>query len=157
MNVSRVRSILFLLAAAVTLITAAFSPLPAGYVIALLLVPVGVLLFAARTLTGRYFYLLCSSGLLVIACATVNLLCGLFLAWVLAGLNLLEWGMLEGKEDIRMYLLFCGVLLIPAAMIHFSNHVLLPLVGIGAAAGLVIFLQTIRNYQLRKLYRGAPP
>jgi uncharacterized membrane protein len=76
---------------------------------------------------------------------------------MLAGVVLLELGMLEGKEDFGVFMLFCCVTLVLAAVIQVSDHVLVPLILLAAGAGLVLFFQDIRNYQLRKKYTGAVP
>ena len=145
----------FLLMAMGALGAAVTAHFPAGYLCLLLLIPVGGLLFAARTWHGRIFYLVCSGELLVLACGAVTIWAGLFTAWMLAGVVLLELGMLEGREDFGVFVLFCCATLVLAAVIQVSDHVLVPLLLLAAGAGLVLFFQDIRNYQLRKKYAGA--
>jgi hypothetical protein len=125
-----------------------------GYLCVLLLIPPGGILFAAPAWHGRIFYLVCSGELLVIACGAISIWAGLFTAWMLTGVVLGELGLIENKDDFSVYLLFGCVTLILAAVMQVSNHVLIPLLVLAAGAGLVLFFQHIRNYQLRKKYTG---
>jgi hypothetical protein len=154
MNRAYVKPGFFVLMAGGALGAAVASHSLTGILCVLLLIPTGAILFAARTWQGRIFYLVCSGELLVIACGAVSIWAGLFTAWMLTGIVLGELRMIEGNEDMGIYLLFCCVTLVPAAVIQVSNHVLLPLLLLAAGAGLVLFYEHIRNYQLRKTYTG---
>ena len=155
MNRAFLKPGLFLLMALGALGAAVSSHSPAGYLCVLLLIPTGGILFAAHTWHGRIFYLVCSGELLVIACGALMIWAGLFTAWMLAGVVLLDLGMLEGREDVSVFILFCCVTLVLAAGMQLSNHVLVPLLLLAAGTGLVLIFEDIRNYQLRKKYTGA--
>jgi hypothetical protein len=155
MNRTYLKPGFFLLMAVGALGAAVASHSSAGYLCVLLLIPPAGILFAAPTWHGRIFYLTCTGELLVIACGTITIWSGLFTAWMLTGVVLEEAGMLEGNEDFRAYLLFCCVMLVLAAVIQLSNHVLIPLLLLAAGTGLVLIFEDVRTYQLKKTYTGA--
>jgi|GEM_PF-2272411 len=157
MNRPGLELIFFVLMAAGALGAAVVSPSMTGYLGVLFLIPVGALLFAARAAHEKGLYCVCSGVIPVIACGALSIWAGLFTAWMLAGVVLSVWGMLEGNDDFRMYLLFCCATFFIACAVQLSNHVLLPLLVFAAGAGLVLFVQVIRDYQFRKEYSGVGP
>jgi len=142
------------LAAGVLLLTAA-SPSPFWYLFPLLIALFGGVMYYTRTWQDRAFMLLCAGQPLVIACGAISLYAGLFVVWLLAGIVLSAMGMFGSGPDRRFFLYFCGATLLIAAGIGQANHVLLPLLVLGAVTVLFIAVQTIREYQFRKHYSGA--
>ena len=142
------------LAAGVLVLTAA-SPSPSWYLYPLLVALFGGVMYYTRTWQDRAFMLLCAGQPLVIACGAISLYAGLFVVWMLAGIVLSAMGMFGSGPDRRSFLYFCGATLLIAAGIGQANHVLLPLLVLGAVTVLFIAVLTIREYQFRKHYTGA--
>jgi hypothetical protein len=143
-----------LLAAGVLVLTAA-SPSPSWYLFPLLIALIGGVMVYTRTWQDRAFMLLCAGQPLVIACGAISLYAGLFVVWMLAGIVLSTMGMFGSGRDRRSFLYFCGATLVIAAGIGQANHVLLPLLILGAVTVIFVAIQTIREYQFRKQYTGA--
>jgi len=142
------------LAAGVLLLTAA-SASPFWYLFPLLIALFGGVMYYTRTWLDRAFMLLCAGQPLVIACGAISLYAGLFVVWMLAGIVLSIMGMFGSGRDRRSFLYFCGATLVIAAGIGQANHVLLPLLILGAVTVVFVAVQTIREYQFRKHYTGA--
>jgi hypothetical protein len=140
----------------ILILTAAVSP-PSWYLYPLLLALVGGVIYGTRAWKDRAFYILCAGQPLVIASCAMLVWAGLFVVWMLAGIVLATEGMLGPGSDWRTYAAFCGATLVIAAGIQVSNHVLLPLMVAGVLVALFVSVQTIREYQFRKQYTGAPP
>ena len=144
-----------LMVAGILIFTAAASP-ASWYLYPPLLVLIGIVLYRTRTWKDRVFYILCAGQPLVIVLSAVLVWAGLFVVWMLAGIVLSTTGMLGSDRDWRYYVVFCGATLVIAAAIQVSNHVLLPLVILSGLITLFAAVQTIREYQFRKQYTGAP-
>lgn len=149
----RVYGFFALLAAGVLLLTAAI-PSPSWYLYPVLVALIGGVMYYTRTWQDRAFMLLCAGQPLVNACGAISLYAGLFVVWMLAGIVLSAMGMFGSDSDRRSFLYFCGATLLIAAGIGQANHVLLPLLVLGAATVLFVTVQTIREYQFRKQYTG---
>jgi Ni,Fe-hydrogenase I cytochrome b subunit len=142
------------LAAGVLVLTAA-APSPSWYLFPLLIALIGGVMYYTRTWQDRAFILLCAGQPLVIACGAISLYAGLFVVWMVAGIVLSGMGMFGSEPDRRSFLYFCGATLVIAAGIGQANHVLLPLLILGAATVVFVAVQTIREYRFRKQYTGA--
>jgi hypothetical protein len=142
------------LAAGVLLLTAT-APSPSWYLLPLLIALTGGVMYYSRTWQDRAFILLCAGQPLVIACGALSLFAGLFVVWMLAGIVLSTMGMFGSEPDRRSFLYFCGATLVIAAGIGQANHVLLPLLILGAVTVVFAAVQTIREYRFRKQYTGA--
>jgi hypothetical protein len=114
----------------------------------------GVLVLT-MTWPDRGFYLTCTGVLLVVSCGLQNIWGGLFVACMLAGIVCSSLGLLESRQDLRVYGFFCGGSFLIALLIEVSNHVLVPLLILGIIAAAIFAIQSIRIYQFRKHYSGA--
>ena len=141
------------LAAGVLLLTAA-NPLPSWYLSPLLIGLIGGVMYYTRTWQDRAFMLLCAGQPLVIACGAISLYAGLFVVWMGAGIVLSTTGMFGSGPDRRSFLYFCGATLLIVTGIEQANHVLLPLLILGAVTVVFAAVQTIREYRFRKQYTG---
>ena len=137
------------------IVTALFIPSPAGYSAIILLVIFALVLFGTRTWHDRGFYLVCGGEPVVIACSMMNIWAGLFAACMLTGLICGVLGLMGSGEDLLCFAGFCVSSLVIAGIIHFSNHVLLPLALIIGITVLILAIQSVRIYQFRKAYNGA--
>jgi hypothetical protein len=111
-------------------------------------------MYSTRTWQDRAFILLCAGQPLVIACGVISLYAGLFVVWMLAGIVLSSTGMFGSAPDRRSFLYFCGATLVIAAGIGQANHVLPPLLILGAMAAIFAAVRAIREYRFRKQYSG---
>jgi cell division protein FtsW (lipid II flippase) len=94
---------------------------------------------------------------LAAATAMANPWAGLFVIWMLAGLIAASLGLLASREDFPVLLLFWAASLLIAALLQLSDHVVLPLLVLGAGCALVIGFQVIRDYQFRKRHAAGAP
>ena len=128
---------------------------PAGYAAIILLLIFILLLFSTRTWHDRGFYLVCCGEPVVIACSMMNIWAGLFASCMLAGIVCGALGLVGSGTDFIPFAGFCISSLVIAMIIHFSNHVLLPLTLIIAITAIILAIQSVRIYQFRKQYSGA--
>ena len=128
---------------------------PASYINFILLLLFLITLVLTRSWHDRGFYLVCCGEILVIACSITNLWAGLFAVCMLAGIVCEVQKILESREDLRTFALFCGVSLVITLLVQLSNHVLLPLVILGGMTALILIIQSVRTYQFRKHFTGA--
>jgi len=145
-----------LLAAGVLIFTVAATP-ASWYLYPLLLALTGIVLYVTRTWKDRVFYILCAGQPLVIALSAVLVWAGLFAEWTLSGIVLAELGRLTSRNDWLAYAAFCGVILVIAAGIQASNHVLLPLMILAGLITLFAAVRMLHDYRFRKQYTGANP
>jgi hypothetical protein len=151
---SRDIQIIIVMAAVVILATAIF-PSPSWYLTLVLLGVFILVSWRTRAWPDRVFYLTCSGILLVVACSAASTGEGLVVAWLLAGVIATVMGMIWSKKDIPAVLMFGSSTLAVALMIQLANHVLLPLLILGAATALVVAALAIRDYRFRKEHTGA--
>lgn len=121
---------------------------------ALLLAFLGIYILT-RSWPDRGFYLVCSGVLLAAAAGAMNLWAGLFTVWMVAGTFCSSHGLLREQPDFRYFLVFCGIATAVALLIEFSNHVVLPLLILTAGGIVVLLVQSVRVYQLKKHYSGS--
>lgn len=145
----------FIPLAAIVIAIAILWPSPTGYAGIVLFVVFAGLFHVGRTRPDRGFLLTCSSVPLVVTCALQNIWAGAGAACLLAGIVSSAMGLLESPDDNRSFGLFCGSVVVIALLIMFSNHVTAPLLIIAGITCLVLFIQSVRNYQFRKEYSGA--
>lgn len=141
--------------ALVVIATALAFASDAGPVALLLLVIVAAVLYLTRTWPDRGFYLTCAGMPLVIACSMANFWAGLVVICLFAVLIAEVFGIARTKDDHLLLAAFCCASLAIAVIIHLANHVLFPLVVIMGVTALVLTVQSVRTYQLRKQYAGA--
>ncbi|MCX6688214.1 MAG: hypothetical protein NTZ39_00720 [Methanoregula sp.] len=151
------RDYLFLaVLAAVVIGVTAWSGSPVWYLNIIFLCLFGGVFYAAGSWHDRAFYLVCAGEPLIVACGIMNIWAGLFAMWMVAGLVCNAMGMLEFSHELKIFVLFCGVTVPLAILIHVSNHVVLPLLILAAGTGAIFAVETIRDHQFRKQY-GAHP
>lgn len=132
-----------------------FLASPVWYLNILLLLLVSGVLIITRSWQDRGFYLVCSGEPIVIACCIMNIWAGLFSVCMLAGIVCGAFGLLESRQDLKYFALFCGGSFIVTLIIEISNHVLPALLIIGCLTTIILLIQSVRNYQFRKQYTGA--
>jgi hypothetical protein len=145
---------LLALAAGVAVITI-LAGSPVGYFTFLLLLLFSGIVILTRTFEDRGVYLVCSGAPLVAACGMVNLWAGLFAACMITGIVCRAFGLLESREDLRPFALFCGSAFLVALIIQLSNHVLLPLLVLAVIMIIILSVQSVRWYQFKKFCTGA--
>jgi len=128
---------------------------PASYINFILLLLFFITLVLTRSWHDRGFYLVCCGEILVIACGILNLWAGLFVVCMLVGIVCEVQQLLESRQDLSTFALFCGVSLGITLLVQLSNHVLLPLIILGGVTALILIIQSIRSYQFRKHVTGA--
>ena len=143
------------LAAGVIGVTA-WSGSQVWYLNLILLCLFGGISYAIRSWHDRAFYLVCAGEPLIVACGAINLLAGMFVVWMVAGIVCNAMGMLEFSVGIKSFVLFCGIAAIVTILIQVSNHVLLPLLILTAGTGAILAVQVIRDHQFRKPFGASP-
>ena len=141
------------LAAGIIAITAYLRPETWFLAPALLLAFLGIYA-VSRSWPDRGFYLVCSGVLLTTAAGAMNLWAGLFTVWMAAGTVCSSHGLLQTTPDFHTFLGFCGITTAIALFIELSNHVVLPLSVLAAGLLIVLLVQSVRAYQLKKHYSG---
>ena len=137
------------------IIPALITPSPAGPAAVLLLAIFAVVFVFTRSWPDRGLYLACAGEPLAIACSMVHFWAGLVVICLLAALIAEAFGIARTREDYQIFAAFFGVSLVVAIIIHLANHVLVPLVIIMGAVLIIVAIQSVRTYQLRKQYAGA--
>jgi hypothetical protein len=147
----------FIPLAAIVTAPAILRPSLTGYAGIALLAVVSFLFLYSRTWRNRGFILICSSVPLIVSCAIQDIRVGAGAACLLGGIVSSVLGLLDTRGDLPSFGLFCGTVGLVALLVAFSNHVIAPLIIIAGIASLVLFIQSVRNYQFRKEYSGAGP
>jgi hypothetical protein len=143
--------------AGVVILGSLFRPSLAGY-LAIVFFGVFFLVFwLTRNQPGRVFYLAVTGTLLTAVCAAASTGEGLVIAWLGGGLIAGVMGARLSRHDIPA-LLAGGIFTVAlAALIEWSNHVLLPIVIMGGIAGCFLAVMAVRDYRFRKQYTGEVP
>ena len=155
MNLSLPEYRFFAALALVVIVTVLAFESPAGPLALLLLVIVAAVLHLTGSWPDRGLYLTCAGMPLVIACSMANFWAGLVAICLLAVLLAEVFCIARTKDDRLLLAAFAGSSLAIALVIHLANHVLIPLVIIMGMTALVLAIQSVRTYQLRKQYAGA--
>ena len=125
------------------------------YILVLLLLTYFFVLFLTRNRHDRGYFITCSAIPLLVACSSANIWAGLGTACLLAGNFRTMQALIETREDILVFGAYCTILLPLALLIHLANHVLLPFFVFAGTAIVLLAIQSIRTYQLKKHYTGA--
>ncbi len=131
-----------------------FMPETWYILIALLLVYFGVL-FLTRNRHDRGYFIICSAVPLLVASSSANIWTGLVTACLLAGNFCTMLAHLKTRVDGLIFGAYCAILLLLALLIHLANHVLLPFLIFTGTAIVLLAIQSIRTYSLKKHYAGA--
>jgi hypothetical protein len=143
--------------AGVVVATIIIAP-PFWYANLILLMMFYGVLYATRTRPDRGFFTVCAAAPLVVACSAMNIWAGLLVVWMLALMGSWAPGIFDaGADRTTTFLLFLCTTLLIAAGIDSANHVVLPLICLCSAVVVFAGAMTIRDYQFRKQYSGAPP
>ena len=142
------------LAAGVTGITF-LLPSPVWFLsIILLTLFIGTFLIT-RGRRDRGFYLICGGVPLVVACGIINIWAGLFTVCMLAGITCTALGVLESRQDLESFAIFCGSSALITLIIYVSNHVFLPFIVLAGITAVILAIQSVRSFQFRKYCSGA--
>jgi hypothetical protein len=117
----------------------------------------GLVLYIARRLPDRAFYLICAGQPAAIACGSTTLWAGLVVELMLAGMVAGTMGLLLSREDYLYLFLFAGLATLLSLLARFAGHVFLITVALGAVLLLVAGAMAVRGYRFRKQYLGARP
>lgn len=149
-------SFVFPTALAITVAATAIFFMPETWyiLISLLLVYFSVLALT-RNRHDRGFFITCSAVPLLVACSSANIWAGLVTACLLAAYFRTILTLIETRGDGLIFGTYCTSLLLLALLIHFANHVLLPFFIITGTVIVLLAIQSIRTYQLKKHYTGA--
>lgn len=142
----------FTILAAGVIFQAVASGTQQGFPAVLLLFILAVVLVTTRTWPDRALFIVCIGEPLIVACSMMNLWAGLFSSCMLTGILYGTLAFLKSLTDLAIAGSFFFVFIIITIAIQVSNHVLLPLVAISVVAGLILLIQSIRNYQFARQY-----
>lgn len=156
LSLNKEHAFLYGLGAGVIVATIIISP-PFWYANLILLMIFYGVVYGTRTWPDRGVFAACAGTPLVVACSAMNIWAGLLVVWMLAMTGSWVPGIFDAGTDRTTFLLFVCATLLIAAGIGIANHVLLPLICLCCAVIIFSGAMTIRDYQFRKLYSGAPP
>ena len=130
------------------------SPSLIGYAVMVLAVTFASCLFLTGNRPDRGFFLAGSGVILVAASGLMNAWFGLAISWVIALIVMSGTGVLESREDLRLFGYFCAVTFALAGIIDLSNHVTIPILIIGGIFAACLAVMEIQQYRMRKHYSG---